>query len=307
MGAYKRLSQPALRTLDEMNRVLCRQTTAMKTNAEEMNYSNENIWSKSERENFTYSYTCPSDSEDDEELAERRKSFQNQCRNDNRGMVVRLAWGNTQEATSLLTALNFFNGSRLRETGMCGAGLNLQHHEIESSLLVGATPDGILEHPDGTLEAVEVKNHCPFVCRKGGPKLFSISSRPLHGHGVFPQYIPQLQMEMFCLGPKCQSAVMIRQTATQGAIILRMKRDDKWIREMLYWLHCFQRDFVEAKVPPPKDFFYYDVAKKSRYRRFVNHTSELKNRVEVVAEIPHASIQRTPNEQTMFLDSAVSN
>ena len=49
---------------------------------------------------------------------------------------------------------------------------------------------------------------------------------------------------------------MVRQTALNGALILRMHRDDDWIEEMLYWLNRFHVDFVNKQQPPPTDFFY---------------------------------------------------
>jgi hypothetical protein len=56
---------------------------------------------------------------------------------------IRMMWGNTQESTALLTALNYFSrdepGMCLREVGMCGAGLDLNQTDARSSLLVGAT------------------------------------------------------------------------------------------------------------------------------------------------------------------------
>ena len=252
---------------------------------------------------------------------------------------IRMMWGNTQEATALLTAINYFTkldpDFRLEEVGMCGAGLSLNvtsstenrnngtnHNEsaaiISSSLLIGATPDGILRHSNGLIEVLEVKNHCPFfsnsfhngkgIKNKGGVrKRFTIGSMPFDdkSNGVFAHYVPQLQLEMLCVGPECQSAVMIRQTATAGAIILRMHRDNEWIEEMLYWLHRFQLDFVESKKPPPKNFFWDapNLNDRARYRRFANRTKEIRNsRVELVARIHNDEIQRMGDHASLFLD-----
>jgi hypothetical protein len=75
-----------------------------------------------------------------------------------------MAWGSVQEETALLMALNYFSqndpGFLMKEVGLCGAGLSLKQ---TSSLLVGASPDALLRHSDGRIEACEVKNHCPFV------------------------------------------------------------------------------------------------------------------------------------------------
>merc|ERR1712224_925990 len=108
-------------------------------------------------------------------------------------------------------------------------------------LILGATPDAVLCHPDGKIEAVEVKNHCPFFPSNGiyarkknkGSKQSDNNAFRL-AHNVFSkndtimcQYIPQLMLEMLCLGEQCKSAIMVRQTATSGSLILRIKRDNE--------------------------------------------------------------------------------
>lgn len=233
-------------------------------------------------------------------------------------MSIRMMWGNTQEATALLVALNYFAkndpGFRLEEVGMCGAGAELNRQTFHSGLLVGASPDGVLRHSNGTIEALEVKNHCPFFTtlyktkKSKHRKRFSVSSLPrgvdINNGGVFSHYVPQLQMEMLCVGPECRSAVMVRLTARGGALLLRMKRDDEWIAEMLYWLNRFQTDFVQANKPPPKDFFWNasNRSQRSRYRRFINKTMEVrKNNVEVIGAIPSRDIQRG-DPSPLFLD-----
>ena len=107
------------------------------------------------------------------------------------------------------------------------------------------------------------------------------------------------------VGPECKSAVMVRQTATVGALVLRLHRDDVWINEMIYWLQKFQTNYVNMNIPPPRNFFYNDTSSReeqSRYRRFVNRTLELRNQVQVVAFIPNDEIQRVPGNTSLFLD-----
>jgi hypothetical protein len=249
-----------------------------------------------------------------QELQNRRRYIKERAGGDYLVNGIRLIWGNTQEATAVLTALNYFAQKDpkvvLKEIGMCGAALALnQTKDAQSSLLIGATPDAVLCHGDGRIEAVEVKNHCPFFSnrnrkrRHGKLKAFSIGDRPFIGNdvGVMAQYVPQLQMEMLCLGPTCQSAIMVRQTATQGAVILRMMRNDTWIAEMIYFLHCFQKDYVEARNPPKADFFWYG-REASRYRRFVHDTIKVRDSVKVVAQLPNESIQRGSASVPFFLD-----
>jgi hypothetical protein len=236
--------------------------------------------------------------------------------------AVRMMWGNTQEATALLTALNFFweqdNEVVLKEVGMCGASLQSNCTE-NGGLLVGATPDGLLCYPDGRVEVLEVKNHCPFYSIQGGSrkgkssprrtnsKRFSIRHFRFDKTGVLPHYVPQLMMEMLCVGPECQSAVMVRQTATTGALVLRIKRDDGWIDEMMYWLNRFQADFVNRGVAPPENFFLNGTSTDhTRYLKFLNWTKTLESKVELLGHVHNSKVQRamgtSPGTTDFFLD-----
>jgi hypothetical protein len=125
---------------------------------------------------------------------------------------------------------------------------------------------------------------------------------PLSCEGVASQYtgISQLQLEMYCIGPDCRSAVIVRQSATRGALILRMRRSYEWIKEMFYWLNKFQRNYVDRSQPPPPNFFLRN--DKGRYLRFLNHTLKIqRSHVDVVAHIEHGDIQRH-GESSFFLD-----
>ncbi len=335
-GAFARLREPALRTLEEMNAVLC-DGKAMKE------YSHPSPWSISTSSSFVADYNYQYSEQENStriNLARRLGSDENVARG------IRMMWGNSQESTALLTALNYFSktdpGLQLKEIGMCGAGLDVNLTSAQSSLLIGATPDGILCHSDGTIEALEVKNHCPFFSvrmpRKKGRKMskrFFLGDRAFDtsgkSDGVFAHYVSQLQLEMLCLGPTCRSAVMVRQTATKGALILRMRRDDEWIEEMLYWLHKFHSEYVEKGVVPPTNFFWEnkdDEEEQTRYRIFVvsnmlsclyrtpnassaystaffqQKTQELRDKmVEKVAMVPNEEIQRADSFSPLFLDN----
>jgi hypothetical protein len=318
MGAFLRLRQKALRSLDEMNKVLCVDETLVVLSESTVSSSDKPpVWSEPSSDvdssalNVTfaaeYDYKLSHD-----EVKDRKTQAQRFSHNDNLSKSIRMMWGNTQEATALLTALNYFArddpGFVLEEVGMCGAGLDLNTTQQASSLLIGATPDGVLRYSNGQIEALEVKNHCPFYTNSGKMKRFAVGSRPFDdtkGNGVFSHYVPQLQMEMLCLGPDCRSAVMVRQTATVGALVLRMHRDDEWIEEMLYWVHRFHLDYVDTGRPPPRNFFW-DAAERedrARYRRFVNKTKEIRNsKVEIVGRIPNDEVQRMGEDAPLFLD-----
>jgi len=315
MGSYQRLRQPALRTVEEMNKLFIDPEKDCATvDDSSTDDAAESLWqqpSNSSKMVADYLYQP-----NKEEFARRKTCIRERSGGESLEKSIRFLWGNTQEATSVLTGLNFFAqidpDMVLHESGMCGAGLDLNQTSEEGGLLIGATPDGVIRYSDGRIEALEVKNHCPFFSNKGrkqragGLKRFSIGDRLTHEGGVLPQYVSQLQMEMLCLGPQCQSAVMIRQTATQGAIVLRMKRNETWINEMLHFLTRFQTEFVQAQKPPRTDFFWNNtdnLDEQSRYRRFVNLTSELRNSVQHVATIPNEDIQRDEASAPFFLDN----
>lgn len=312
-------------------------------------------------------------------------------------MATRMRWGNAQEATSVLTALNYFCGLNedtvIREVGMCGAGFdpdvdnsgdtNVRDGALLQGLSIGATPDALVCHSDGTVEVLEVKNHCPFVWNKISPhypqnkanskgsgggggnrnsrnkkkkKLHTNRRRRRHqnnrklkddiaddyGDGepakkfapkhylirdfhlerrIPPVYIPQLMMEILCVGdsidlednkqssssgPICKSAVMVRQTATKGAIMLRLNRDEEWITEMQYFLGRFKKEYVDTGIIPEDNFFWESGGE--RYHKFLERTKELSESVEFVAFIDHQKIQRVvfengvKGEIPLFLD-----
>jgi hypothetical protein len=259
-------------------------------------------------------------------------------------MKTRMQWGNAQEATSILTALNYFCGedgdTTIQECGMCGAGFDDVADPLLRGVKIGGSPDAIVRHANGTAEVLEVKNHCPFVWNRISPHYTNTTKRHSSNRGkkkkgrkqkngkggprresglpknylirdfrlerrIPPVYIPQLMMEMLCVDgmdlegsdePKpsssiCSSAIMVRQTATKGAILLRLHRDEEWIREMKYWLGKFKAEYVDAGAIPPDNFFYDDDP-DSRYHKFLHRTKELSESVEQVAFVDHARIQR---------------
>jgi hypothetical protein len=324
IGAFYRLRAKALGTIEEMNKVLCEheESGEVTRDSPERQSSSSSLASSlwedpADSSPFAAKYLAETT---EDEARDRKTLARRYAASGHLAKGIRMMWGNTQESTALLTALNYFSqdepGIRIREVGMCGAGLDVNQTDARSSLLVGATPDALLVHPDGRIEALEVKNHCPFATtnwktqlkqksRGGGNKTFHVRDYPfdVEKAGVFSHYIPQLMMEMLCVGPECRSAVMVRQTATQGALILRMHRDDEWIEEMLYWLHRFQHDYVEKDVPPPVDIFWSGEKEDSdRYKRFIKRTLKIRDAVEVVSHIPSDMIQRIEEDAPFFLD-----
>jgi hypothetical protein len=320
--AFYRLSSPAIRTLEDMNRILCTGGNGGDKKIHHvwkvMHDRDGSVDGPSKHYPFLAKYTPTLTPED---LDTRRNQAKKFISNMSTPMRIRMNWGNQQEATAILTALNYFvqedNGLKVREVGMCGAGLELRSNDNNDGfggLIIGASPDAVIEYSNGTLEALEVKNHCPFVpteWTKGNKKKnsnasdkFKIRELPLQSN-VPPIYFPQLQMEMLCLGKNCQSAIMVRQTATCGSILLRVHRDDEWLDEMIYWLQRFVTDYVEKQIEPPENFFW-EGAESERYQRFVRWTKDLSEQVDVVAEIENGKIQRVLGERglklPLFLD-----
>lgn len=295
MGAYHRLREPAIRSLEEMSSILCNAEMSQKTTTRlAADDDSRTMWkqfpesSTAAKFPFAAKYMVPID--DAERQRRKQHMKDHHLKAHGFDFTVRMHWGDVQEATALLTGLNYFaqesdNQVQLHEVGMCGAGIELE----DSSLLLGATPDGLLYHPDGRIEVLEVKNHCPFLPSRNwnnnnnrSQSRFVLKSYDFHSHqsSVLPHYVPQLMLEMLCVGPECRSAIMVRQSATSGALVLRVQRDDAWIEEMIYWLKKFLSDYVEPGIPPPDNFFlqhYSDVDQARRYKRFLEWTKELES------------------------------
>ena len=80
-------------------------------------------------------------------------------------------------------------------------------------------------------------------------------------------------------------------------------------QEMMHWLDRFQSEFVELRIPPPKNFFLNDDEnpdQRERYLRFLERTKELASQVDVLAHLPNSEIQRAsgthPGNTPWFLD-----
>jgi len=193
------------------------------------------------------------------------------CGSNNAGSL-RMMWGSIHEPTALLVALNAFHhqASTLSECGMFPAEalldaepiseadaehLTLVRHLRDLGCNLGASPDGLLHHhdrcPEQALEVIEVKNHAPFINVPGQGIGLNDKEPPAE---VPAWYIPQMQLEMFCVGPHCRSGVMVRLTASMGAVVMRLERDDALIALMLRQFVDFYTRFVLPAIPPPRNF-----------------------------------------------------
>jgi hypothetical protein len=159
---------------------------------------------------------------------------------------IRLAWGSTQEATALLAVLNHLSrtraNARLMESGMCvfealdgespsRASLDIIRRwiaEDKSLPLLGASPDGLIRHSDGSLTVLEVKCFSPFINASGpeaGGKTLAVLMRHESHDAVPVWHIPQLQLEMLCTGSNCRSAWLMILYVDR-AVIYEILRDD---------------------------------------------------------------------------------
>ena len=237
-GAFSRLRQTkgVLRTLEEMNDVLCNHDENDDSNheSEDDNDNNNNnnrpLWRQIPPSTRRYPFAARYKVQiTKEQLTNCRIETEKYMSTLSSPMKIRMNWGNSQEATAILTVLNYFHtidpGVIIREVGMCGAGLDYNStlsggsRDSEcgfrgSGLILGALPDAVIEYSNRTLEVLEVKNHCPFVPTRRRTKdnatigdKYRIREMPM-SPSVPLAYIPQLMMEMMCLGDNCRSAVM---------------------------------------------------------------------------------------------------
>ena len=262
---------------------------------------------------------------------------------------ARMAWGSAQEATAVLAALNYFaqtqqdpqqlqegkeglGPSTVGEVGMYALealpypmmplrpqhAATLQRWLDEGSLPpVGASPDGIIRHADGTVEVLEVKCHSPFVDAaqmrnrgegNGEKGALAISDRG-PASTVAAWHVPQLMLHILCAGPACTGAVLVSLSATKGATLFRLKRDDDFIFSMLSWIRRFYVTFVlgrrllddgtlapgdDTRVgkrgAPPPDFF----AGQEGYAAFVSSVRAQAAGAAVVAQLDNKDVQRSP-------------
>lgn len=147
--------------------------------------------------------------------------------------------GNRTRYRSLSPSQN--NSSRLYEAAD-------QWIRMDRSLpLLGASPDGIIKHANGATEVLEVKCVSPFISNpsqtraSGNSSVFGVfnstamdgdSSHTMavscsHQHDRFAVWhIPQIQMEMFCMGAHCESGIIL-VLSVAAARMFRVQRDDE--------------------------------------------------------------------------------
>lgn len=263
-------------------------------------------------------------------------------------MAARLQWGSVQEEIGILTALNHLVGksictatvvplsaslyyTRLYEVGLCcleclpslpSSCTNIINQSQLPSM--GATPDGLLMYGDGTIEVVEVKTVSPFRENENYSSTHYIASasnthssnyRFIIGDrgpqdSIGPWIIPQLQMEILCAGPLCTGANLVSISATRGARIFFVPRNDEYICLMLQIVSFVWKTYgqggndgscnnIKEELPKiPHD--YGDNCKQ--YNSFVDMTLRLARTAQIRANIHQEYIQRSPLNRSFFID-----
>lgn len=251
----------------------------------------EGPWSISSNTAFARSYQCPKG----DSGATPRKGASGKLVGAVDSRQVRLQWGDCQEPTAILAALNYLYSAQhlessspapfLYESGMLLLeSLDEYMHPpnplyrtarswLEEGSLprIGASPDGLLMQtlpsslpckqpqpasplplapavlapaavlPPNPCETslpaplskshhrvrsvLEVKCVSPFVSGEGGSGWGVSTGRP-GGTGVPVWHLPQLQLEMFCAGSACSSALIVT-LFVDGARIYKVQRDDQ--------------------------------------------------------------------------------
>lgn len=221
---------------------------------------------------------------------------------------IRMNWGSAQEATAILSAVNYFGR---RSAVVEEAGLQpfealpiSQCVRLPSGLPpMGASPDAIVRWPDGAVEPLEVKCHAPFASTStrameaGAMPLELRDPGPYDGIAVW--HIPQLYMHMLCMGEACSSALFMSSSATRGVNVFRLHRDEALLQDMLRFVARFHADYRSGR-PPPRPNFFWDLPGYARFLENLKHAGRM--HVELVAHIPDDEVQRAGKNQSFFLD-----
>ena len=224
---------------------------------------------------------------------------------------TRMKWGLAQEPTALLATLNAFKDvGALRESGLCPLEAVRSTYDEDSIVRVaaelplppiGASPDGILDLSDGRIRAVELKNVAPYASSKSadGAGSFVVRDRG-PSEGIAPWHVPQLMAEILCLGPRCDAALLVSMSATKGANVYRIQRDDEYIAQMLQLLSAFHLRYgIDGAAVADEGF----AADFDGYADFLSRTVELAEGAQKMRRIHQQDVQRAPGTLgDLFLD-----
>ena len=133
-------------------------------------------------------------------------------------------------------------------------------------------------------------------------------------------HICQLQLEMFCAGPVCKSALVCLLSAQHGAVLMRVMRDDLYISRMIKLFKVVYKNFMTDEIVfpakeqggygyiptlPREDYFYsseVDDETRLLYLTFIQQTKELADNSVLVADLKQSEVQRsTNNNDRLFI------
>jgi len=248
---------------------------------------------------------------------------------------AKMSWGSCQEATAILVALNYFKDTAI----VSEVGLNafenvlnedgtrhfqksewFQIKELVASghlPLLGSSPDGMINHHNGTIECLEVKCLSPFTMSSDNK---SMSLKTYVPDKVATFHIPQLMFHMLC--GDTSSAVVVTLTAQKGARIYRVQRNNELIMLMLHFIKLFYTSYVvpmkksKSKLPSrdkllPRNFFFerplnstdsagYTSDDTDMYLRMLDLIKASSDHAELLAEIDQMEVQRSPGRENLL-------
>ena len=248
---------------------------------------------------------------------------------------AKLSWGSYQEATAILVALNYFKETAVVSEVGLNAFETLLLDEASSNFLasewlqikqwvatgqlplLGSSPDGMINHRNGTIECLEVKCLSPFTL---GTDKKSISLKTYVPDKVATFHIPQLMFHMLC--SDTSSTVLVTLTAQKGARIYRVHRNNELIMLMLHFVKLFYTSYVvpmrtvRSKLPSsdnllPRNFFFdrprnstenlgYTSDDTDKYLIMLHLIKESSDHAELLADIEQDEVQRSPGREDLL-------
>ena len=173
--------------------------------------------------------------------------------------------------------------------------------------LIGASPDGVFVNSDGTVSCIEVKCHSPFLEDGRGP--IRVNDRgPQSFVGAW--HVPQLMLEALCLGPLCTGTYFVSMSATKGCNVFFVKRDDKYIEELLRLVSILYSKFVinkESDRMPPPNFGHLEFDEENCYMEFLLWTKRIALSAELIQAVPDSHVQRSPYHDHLFFDNLIKS
>lgn len=168
--------------------------------------------------------------------------------------AVQKAWGKAQEARAIMELLEVLPGVQVHEVGLLVCTEQRVREVIgeppKGMPEMGSSPDGIVEHPSGEKEALEVKCATPFALAAGAKRYRLREAKPLES--VPPWHVPQMQLHLLASG--LERGVLVSWSPWRGLQGWRIRRDDEFLGMMVRAASAFYRSYVLNPVQIPSSF-----------------------------------------------------